>query len=119
MARKSKPTSRLAELKPPSDDHLRILKVVSRIPRGRLMTYGEVAQRAGLPGRARLVGRLLADSPMADQTPWHRVVNSSGRISLRDGDGPRRQRELLAAEGVLPDKHGKFDLKKYRITNKG
>lgn len=77
------------------------------------MTYGQVAVAAGLPRRARLVGRLLSGSPLADGVPWHRVVNASGRISERDGDGPSRQRRLLAAEGVLPDRNGRFDLSRY------
>lgn len=97
----------------PSDSHLRILDAIRRIPPGFVTTYGQVAQAAGLPGRARLVGRLLSDSPLADGVPWHRVINASGRISERGGPGPDRQRRLLAAEGVELDGRGRIDLKTY------
>lgn len=113
MARRKKSPARLVELAPPSRDHLRILRVILRIPKGRLMTYGQVATAAGLPRRARLVGQLLANSPLAEGVPWHRVVNAAGRISERDGEGPSRQRRLLAAEDVLPDRKGRFDLSRY------
>mgnify|MGYP001420206638 CR=1 FL=1 len=83
-----------------SDRHMRILDVIRRIPTGRVCTYGRVAELAGLPGRSRLVGTVLRDSPLADATPWHRVVNAGGRISLRDGAGPDVQMDRLLAEGV-------------------
>ncbi|OWY72556.1 hypothetical protein B7486_06450 [cyanobacterium TDX16] len=111
--RRGKPVARLAEASPPSTGHLRILRVVSRIPRGRITTYGRVAKAAGLPGRARLVGALLARSPLATGLPWHRVVSAEGRISVRGGDGPHRQRGLLESEGVRPDKRGRYDLRRY------
>jgi methylated-DNA-protein-cysteine methyltransferase-like protein len=110
---RGKSISRLAEVSPPSTGHLRILRVVSRIPRGRITTYGRVAKAAGLPGRARLVGALLARSPLAAGLPWHRVVSAQGRISVRGGDGPNRQRRLLESEGVRPDERGRYDLRRY------
>lgn len=78
----------------------RILDVVRAIPRGRVLAYGEVAARAGLPGRARLVARVLARSRDPD-LPWHRVVGSGGRLALpAHGEAGAVQRRRLAAEGV-------------------
>lgn len=81
----------------------RILLAVAAIPEGRVATYGEVARAAGLPGRARLVGRVLRELPTGSRIPWHRVVAAGGRIAIRDagaGGGPREQIARLRAEGV-------------------
>lgn len=80
----------------------RIWEVVEGIPEGCVLNYGEVARLAGLPGRARLVGRALARAPKKRALPWHRVVNAQGRISFA-AESPRgqRQRKLLEAEGVI------------------
>jgi methylated-DNA-protein-cysteine methyltransferase-like protein len=94
----------------PREAHLKILDAIRQIPRGCVCTYGRVAEAAGWPRRARLVGQILRHSPLSDGVPWHRVVNASGRISARDGEGPRRQRERLAAEGVRVDFRGRVDL---------
>lgn len=86
----------------PSDDdpiRQRILATVDSIPRGSVSSYGQVALEAGLPGRARLVGRTLRDLPAGTELAWHRVVNSVGRISVR-GAAAREQKERLRAEGV-------------------
>jgi methylated-DNA-protein-cysteine methyltransferase-like protein len=78
----------------------RILATVRAIPRGRVLTYGEVAAQAGLPGRARLVARVLA-TVNEPGLPWHRVVASGGRIALPVGsESARLQRQRLAAEGL-------------------
>jgi methylated-DNA-protein-cysteine methyltransferase-like protein len=79
-----------------------IWHVVGAIPRGRVSTYGAVARAAGLPGRARLVGRALRLAPKALHLPWHRVVGAGGRIvfpklSLEHREQTRR----LKAEKVL------------------
>lgn len=79
-----------------------ILATVARIPPGRIATYGQIAWLAGYPGRARLVGRVLGGLMDAGaDTPWHRVVNASGRISLPAfSEAHREQRRRLRAEGV-------------------
>lgn len=77
-----------------------ILRVVHALAAGEVAGYGEVARRAGLPGRARLVARLLADNDDAT-LPWHRVVRSDGRIAFPVGsDGFDEQVQRLRAEGV-------------------
>lgn len=78
----------------------RILAAVRAIPRGQVAGYGEIARRAGLPGRARLAARVLSGN--ADpRLPWHRVLRSDGRIAFPPGsEGFREQARRLRAEGV-------------------
>lgn len=90
----------------------RILEAVKRIPRGRVCTYGGVAQVAGLPRRARLVGTVLRTTSVKN-IPWFRVINASGRISFpRGSDAYARQRRKLEAEGIV-FVGGRVDLRKY------
>lgn len=84
----------------PARNRARILAAVRAIPAGQVAGYGEVARRAGLPGRARLVARILAagDEP---GLPWHRVLRSDGRIAFPPGsEGYDVQVQRLRAEGV-------------------
>ena len=80
----------------------RIYATVSRIPKGRVATYGQVAEVAGLPRRARLVGRALRELDEDSDVPWHRVVNAKGTISPRGDllDHEGLQEHLLRQEGV-------------------
>lgn len=105
-----------ADKSPEDDRYRRIWDVVAGIPSGSVLNYGEVARLAGMPGRARLVGRALGLAPKTMKLPWHRVVNAQGRISFRpDGAKYRRQRELLESEGVeFVDEV--IDLKRYAPT---
>jgi methylated-DNA-protein-cysteine methyltransferase-like protein len=90
-----------------------ILAAVKRIPRGRVSTYGGVAEVAGLPRRARLVGTVLRQTPASRGVPWFRVINASGRISFPVGsDAYARQRKKLEAEGVVFS-GGRVDLREY------
>ena len=78
-----------------------IWRVVARLPRGSVSTYGGVALSAGLPRAARLVGRALRDAPDSLGLPWHRVVGAGGRIVFPPGSRHfREQRRRLLAEGV-------------------
>ena len=87
-----------------------IYQIVRRIPYGCVASYGQVARLAGLPGRARLVGRALAETPAETGTlPWHRVINAQGRISLT-GASAREQQKRLRSEGVVIRK-GRIDLR--------
>ncbi len=89
--------------------HRRIHDVVSRIPRGRVATYGQIARLAKLPGQARLVGYALHALPAGKSIPWQRVVNAQGAISLPSDHGSR-QRRLLEREGVRFDARGRIPL---------
>ncbi len=94
----------------------RIYAVVSRIPRGRVATYGQIARLAGLPGNARLVGYALSALDEESGVPWHRVVNAGGRISPRRADGAEElvQRLRLRRERVRFDASGRIPLERFR-----
>jgi methylated-DNA-protein-cysteine methyltransferase-like protein len=97
-----KVTSRkTAAKRAPESDAARIIAAIKKIPRGNVCTYGGVADVAGLPRRARLVGTVLRQTPASRGVPWFRVINASGRISFPVGsDSYARQRKLLEKEGV-------------------
>jgi methylated-DNA-protein-cysteine methyltransferase-like protein len=79
-----------------------IWAVVGAIPRGSVSTYGAVARAAGLPGRARLAGRALRESPKEMKLPWHRVVGAGGKIVFPlNSLHHREQSRRLRAEGVV------------------
>jgi methylated-DNA-protein-cysteine methyltransferase related protein len=80
----------------------RVYAFVRRVPRGRVVTYGQVAAMLGVPRGARAVGWALRALPedVAARVPWHRVVGTGGRISPRRGPGPEIQRRRLRAERV-------------------
>jgi methylated-DNA-protein-cysteine methyltransferase-like protein len=89
----------------------RILAAVMSIPQGRVATYGQVAEAAGLPRRARLVGTVLKNLDVDSGVPWHRVVNARGKISSRPRPGAvSEQRILLQDEGVVFRANGTVDL---------
>ncbi len=94
----------------------RIYDVVRRVPRGKVTTYGDVAAIVGQGADARLVGYAMANCP-AD-TPWQRVINAQGKISLQ-GDNAAKQRMRLEAEGIVFDQKGRVDLKQYRWAGPG
>jgi len=93
----------------------RIYAAIAAIPPGRVASYGAIAARAGLPGRARLVGRLLGEVPDGLVLPWYRVLRSSGHIAMRPGSrGFREQSRLLRAEGVEV-KNGRVPLSRFGL----
>ena len=96
------------------DPYDRIYEVVRRIPRGRVATYGQIADLAGLDGRARQVGYAMRTLSI-DGIPWHRVVNARGQISARsEPGGDLIQRQLLEREGVEFDAADRLALERYR-----
>ena len=79
----------------------KIYGAVRKIPRGRVASYGEIAKRAGLPGRARQVGYAMHALQPGTRVPWHRVVNAERKVSRRRIPGAElTQRMLLEREGV-------------------
>ena len=84
-----------------TDAQIAVRRAVAEIPRGRVAAYGEVARRAGLPGRARLVGTVLREAPRSARLPWHRVLRADGRLAFPPDSEPyKEQRRRLANEGV-------------------
>lgn len=95
--------------------YARIYAVVRRIPRGRVATYGQVAELAGLGGHARQVGYALHVLPAGTALPWHRVLNAAGKVSLRAVPGAElTQRQLLEREGIGFDLRGRVRLSAVR-----
>lgn len=77
-----------------------ILAAIRAVPRGQVAGYGTIARRAGLPGRARLVARILSGNGDR-KLPWHRILRSDGRIAFpADSPGYAEQSRRLRAEGV-------------------
>ena len=93
-----------------------ICAVIRRIPWGWVATYGQVAAMAGLPRRARLVGRVLQRLDPATKIPWHRVVNAKGEVSfsLSRNGGDILQRRLLEKEGLRFDDSNRLNLERCR-----
>jgi methylated-DNA-protein-cysteine methyltransferase related protein len=92
------------------EDLERVRGVVAAIPVGSVLAYGEVAARAGLPGRARLVGRILAED--GRDLPWHRVLRADGTPASHLA---AEQLARLRAEGVLAE-GGRVPMCRYRAT---
>ena len=91
-----------------------IYTIIANIPAGFVASYGQVATLAGYPQNSRLVGRLLKQMPDDSVIPWHRVVNSQGKISFPAGsDKYQEQRQKLLLEGVS-FKNGKVNMREYR-----
>jgi O-6-methylguanine DNA methyltransferase len=91
----------------------RIYSVVLKIPPGRVATYGQIARIAGRCS-ARNVGYAMSSVPVDTDVPWHRVINSTGRISIRsDGRRCEAQRQMLISEGVIFDRTGRVDLEDF------
>ena len=76
-----------------------VYRYVQRIPRGRVLTYGDVAKALRLPGGARTAGRAMAATPSGKGIPWHRVLGDRGKILIREPYASL-QRKLLESEGV-------------------
>jgi len=89
----------------------RVYDIVARVPRGSVVTYGQIAIALGDPYGARRVGWAMHACPQG--LPWQRVVNSQGGISL-GGPGGALQRALLSGEGVVFDERGCIDLAQYQ-----
>jgi methylated-DNA-protein-cysteine methyltransferase-like protein len=77
----------------------RIFALVKKIPRGRVMTYGQLAKFLRVPGGARTAGRAMAASPSGQGVPWHRVVGAGGKLLIREPHASL-QRKLLESEGL-------------------
>lgn len=87
-----------------------VLSIVEEIPKGKVATYGQIANLAGRPKNARLVGKILSISEYFGKYPCHRVVNCNGRIA----PGYEKQKELLEKEGIFFKNETHVDIKKHK-----
>jgi methylated-DNA-protein-cysteine methyltransferase-like protein len=93
-----------------------IIEIIKSIPKGKVMTYGQIAEWAGNPRGARQISRILHSMSRKYNLPWHRVINSKGEISLPPDNGGLIQRQMLKDEGIVFKESGIIDLKIYRFT---
>lgn len=97
--------------------YARIYAVVSRIPKGKVMTYGQVACAAGMPRGARVVGYAMRASLDLCPVPWQRVLGRArpgwGQVTIKDPVGAALQRKMLEGEGVEFDARDRVDLERY------
>ena len=92
----------------------KIYDVVCKIPKGKVATYGLVAMLAGNPRWSRVVGYALHSNPKPFVIPCHRVVNREGKVAEAFAfGGGNVQRDILEKEGIVFEKDGTVDLKKY------
>jgi methylated-DNA-protein-cysteine methyltransferase-like protein len=97
----------------PTSSYQRIWDMVSQIPKGKVASYGDIARLSGFFGQARKVGYALHALPPGSSVPWHRVINSQGKISLpRSNRHHVKQKRLLENEGVV-FKKGRVELKEF------
>ncbi len=103
-----------------SDFFNEVYKIVARIPKGKVMTYGQIAVLLNVPNCARQVGQAMYNTPEHLNIPAHRVVNSKGGLappSAFGGEGVQRGR--LEAEGVHFNRSGLVDLKRSIFRDAG
>ena len=93
--------------------HQKVKDIIKKVPEGKVASYGQIAVLAGNHRAARQVAWVLHSSSRKDKLPWHRVVNSEGRISLRPNYGYEIQKELLKKEGIKFDENDRIDFKNY------
>lgn len=86
------------------------LTIIGNIPKGKVLTYGRAAFLAGRPKGARQISRILHSMSGKHDLPWHRVINSRGKISLKPSRGYELQKALLKSEGILFSPQDVIDL---------
>jgi methylated-DNA-protein-cysteine methyltransferase-like protein len=100
---------------PAPDFKALVLAIVAKIPKGKLVSYGQVAALAGFPQRPRQVGMVLSGLPEGTKLPWHRVVNTQGYVPSRGRWwGAFEQIGRLREEGIEVDDKGNLDLEAHR-----
>ncbi|WP_223702398.1 MGMT family protein [Sutcliffiella deserti] len=92
----------------------KVINIIQNIPKGQVMTYGQIAGLAGSPRAARQVVRILHSMSRKHQLPWHRVINAKGQIALQDDDAFNEQILLLEMESVEVDHKRTIDLATYQ-----
>lgn len=95
-----------------------VYEFLKTIPKGKVVTYGQIAKHLGNKNLSRVVGNILHNNPDPTNIPCHRVVNCKGMVSDSFAfGGSTAQRSLLEKEGIVFESNGKIDLKKYGLYN--
>lgn len=90
-----------------------VLYILGQIPKGKVISYGKIAQLAGYPNHSRHVGQVLKHLPNDSKLPWHRVINGQGKISFpKDSAKYQVQLDRLKAENIIP-LNDKINMKVY------
>ena len=111
--RPNRPQDKAARFTHPKNFYEAVYRLVVRIPRGRVMSYGQIAAILGAPRASRAVGYAMRACP--ENIPWQRVINGQGQISARTQvERPILQKMMLETEGVRFDKTGTCNLKVLR-----
>ncbi|KHD88731.1 MAG: DNA methyltransferase [Bdellovibrio sp. ArHS] len=98
-----------------NDFSKKVIHFIQKIPLGQVATYGQIAKLAGKPQGSRGVAWILHSSSKAHKLPWHRVINSQGKISFPEASAAfKKQKALLRHEGVVFLDKNKIDLKKFQ-----
>lgn len=104
-------------MQPSPSFNAHVYALVRHIPRGKVLSYGRVAELLGVPNGARAVGWALSAlkyTRVAEPVPWHRVVNAQGRISIKGApEAASEQRARLEAEGIVFDERDTLDMSRY------
>ena len=92
-----------------------VIKIILSIPPGKVMIYGQIARTAGSPRAARQVVRIIHSMSGKYKLPWHRVINSKGKIGIPDIEGAMLQKLLLLNKGVEFSNDESVDLVKFQL----
>lgn len=107
----------VSSIRPESEFQKQVLEFLLTIPRGKVVTYGQIADALGCPGAARAVGNALHNNPDGDKYPCYKVVNSKGELSGRFAfGGIMIQQERLEVEGIVVE-HNRVDLNTYQLRD--
>lgn len=95
----------------------RVLQIIKAVPKGTVVSYGQVAAYAGLPRASREVGWILNSLSEAESVPWWRVVNNKGFLSIRGNQTADKelQKKLLQVDGVEVSDDFVLDIEKFRF----
>jgi methylated-DNA-protein-cysteine methyltransferase-like protein len=91
----------------------KVIELIKNIPYGKIATYGQIATYAGNSRASRQVAWILHSSTRKENLPWHRVINSKGRISLPQKRGYETQKEMLEKEGIIFGENDKIDFNRF------
>lgn len=107
----------MSSIRPESEFQKQVLEFLLTIPRGKVVTYDQIADALGCPGAARAVGNALHNNPDGDKYPCYKVVNSKGELSGRFAfGGIMIQQERLEVEGIVVE-HNRVDLNTYQLRD--